>query len=303
MHQVPQEEPEMHSEQKPSVNPRRRVTVRSFPFELDNINSVSRWKTGIKQTTQQLQQKSQQMEAAVSEILQVLNLPKLESFAVAGAPLQLDLGQHASTVEQPSPLKSVDRRSEQTPRTMAMTRENSNEPEGAHEDNGALVGAPMGALYEVTKLRHLRGNPRAQPAMNLTLESDFISRGKIGEKEAQELFDAFNRSLNHYLWGGIALVHSDLTSVRRSSSLLLAAILAVTALHIPGKTDIFEICYSEFLTLVSSSMLDFYHTLDGVRGLCIGAFWLSDLSCKFPILEPLFVAEPSQGNSQDMPFG
>lgn len=160
-----------------------------------------------------------------------------------------------------------------------MTRESSNEPGGAPDDHGTLVAAPMGTLYEVTKLRHLRGNPRAQPAMNANLENDFISKGTISEAEAQELFTSFNQSLNHYLWGGIALVHSDLTSVRRSSSLLLAAILAVTALHIPGKTKTFDICYSEFLSLVSSSMLDFYHTLDGVRGLCIGAFWLSDLSC------------------------
>jgi len=113
------------------------------------------------------------------------------------------------------------------------------------------------------------------------LESDFISRGMITENEAQELFTIFNQSLNHYLWGGIALVHLDLASVRHSSSLLLAAILAVTALHIPGKTATFDVCYSEFLSLVSSSMLDRYHTLDGVRGLCIGAFWLSDLSCLF----------------------
>ena len=93
------------------------------------------------------------------------------------------------------------------------------------------------------------------------------------------LFGTNANTVFSYLWGGIALLHSNLNSVRRSSSLLLAAILAVTALHIPGKTKTFDICYSEFLSLVSSSMLDFYHTLDGVRGLCIGAFWLSDLSC------------------------
>ncbi|EHK96581.1 putative transcriptional activator of proteases prtT [Glarea lozoyensis 74030] len=131
---------------------------------------------------------------------------------------------------------------------MAMTRENSNEPEHSHEGSGTLVGAPINTLYEVTRLRHLRGNPRSNDLTRNPLDNDFISRGVIGEKEAQELFDTFNHSLNHYLWGGIALVHSDLTSVRK------------------------------FTSLVSSSMLDRHHTLDGIRGLCIAAFWLSDLS-------------------------
>jgi len=83
---------------------------------------------------------------------------------------------------------------------MAMTRESSNEPGAPQDDHGTLVAAPMGTLYEVTKLRHLRGNPRAQPAMNANLESDFISRGVISESEAQELFDSFSRSLNQCVY-------------------------------------------------------------------------------------------------------
>jgi hypothetical protein len=145
-----------------------------------------------------------------------------------------------------------------------------------------MVAAPMGSLYEVTKLRNLRSNPRGyfQPGKTTPLgDDDFISRGKVSINEAQELFEIFDQSLNQYLWGGIVLIHTDLLSVRRSSSLLLAAILTVTALHIPGGSSTFDICYSEFLTLVRDSMLDRYHTLDGIRGLCIGAFWLSDVSC------------------------
>ncbi|EPE30104.1 Zn2/Cys6 DNA-binding protein [Glarea lozoyensis ATCC 20868] len=236
------------------------------------------WKMGMQNTSQQLQ-------AAVSEILGVLNLPPLETFASPGSqPVSnvqrgVRFGSIASTsqVDGTSPLENM---RSATPRTMAMTRENSNEPEHSHEGSGTLVGAPINTLYEVTRLRHLRGNPRSNDLTRNPLDNDFISRGVIGEKEAQELFDTFNHSLNHYLWGGIALVHSDLTSVRKSSSLLLTAILAVTALHAPGGAATFDICYSEFTSLVSSSMLDRHHTLDGIRGLCIAAFWLSDLSWK-----------------------
>lgn len=187
---------------------------------------------------------------------------------------------------------------------MAMTRENSQEAEDSPELGHAL-SAPMGTLFEVTKLRNLRSHPHGNTRHTLnttSLEEDFISSGKITEKEANELFINFSRSLNHYLWGGIALVHTDLTSVRRSSSLLLAAILAVTALHVPGKEEIFDICYAEFLALVCDSMLDRYHSLDGVRGLCIGAFWLSDVSCRYRLTQGGIPANiVSKGNYQAMP--
>jgi hypothetical protein len=159
---------------------------------------------------------------------------------------------------------------------MAMTRENSQDPESSRNDE-ALVSAPMGSLFEVTKLRNIRSQPHG---MTASLDEDFISKGKILENDAQQLFESFRISFNHYLWGGIALVHETLSSVRRSSSLLLAAILTVTALHIPGKERVFGICYAEFISLVSDSMFDRYHSLDGIRGLCIGAFWLSDVSCR-----------------------
>lgn len=160
--------------------------------------------------------------------------------------------------------------------TMAMTRENSQEPETESE----LVSAPMRSLYEVTKLRNLRSNLYMQPPKVNRIEEDFISRGVLPLDQAEKLFAVFDQNMNQFLWGGIALKHLDLSSVRRSSSLLSAAILAVASLHVPDKNEIFETCYSEFITLVSSSTLNRYHTLDEIRGLCIGAFWLSDLSWK-----------------------
>jgi hypothetical protein len=176
---------------------------------------------------------------------------------------------------------------------MAMTRESSQEPAQSRE-NDTLVTDPMGALYEVTKLRNLRSNNlhrhgNVHAAKSTILEDDFISKGKVSEADAEELFSTFSTSLNHYLWGGIALVHEDLVSVRRSSSLLLAAIFTVTALHVPGKEQVFDICYAEFTALVCDSMFDRYHSLDAIRALCIGAFWLSDVSCMQPYSQEDFV--------------
>ncbi|KAJ9636379.1 hypothetical protein H2201_003545 [Coniosporium apollinis] len=166
---------------------------------------------------------------------------------------------------------------------MAMTRENSQEPDREEPEDNTLVSAPMASLFEVTKLRNLRSyseNKRHDRSPGTTLQNDFISRGLVSQAQAEELFRIFSGPLNQYLWGGIALVHDSLDAVRKSSSLLLAAILAVTALHVPGNERVFDIAYSEFLTHVSGSMFDRYHSLDDVRALAIGAFWLSDVSWK-----------------------
>ncbi len=56
--------------------------------------------------------------------------------------------------------------------------------------------------------------------------------------------------------------------------------MLVSALHIPGRERIHEICHSRFLGLVSSAIFDCFHTLDDIRGLCIAAFWQPDLSWK-----------------------
>lgn len=79
---------------------------------------------------------------------------------------------------------------------MAMTRENSMDPEHAEGceqgQSGALtVEEPMSTLYEVTRLRNIRSN-QAKTARNLpdgqSEVSDFITRGVISEREAQELY-------------------------------------------------------------------------------------------------------------------
>ncbi|KFX98547.1 hypothetical protein V490_02256 [Pseudogymnoascus sp. VKM F-3557] len=236
------------------------------------LGEGTEWKTTMEESTQTL-------SLAVSNILSVLKLPPLESFA------------SQQQYNQPQVQQSVTRSVETTDMSrpfrtssMAMTRESSQEPAQSRE-NDTLVTDPMGALYEVTKLRNLRSNNlhrhgNVHATKSTILEDDFISKGKVSEADAKELFSTFSTSLNHYLWGGIALVHEDLVSVRRSSSLLLAAIFTVTALHVPGKEQVFDICYAEFTALVCDSMFDRYHSLDAIRALCIGAFWLSDVSWK-----------------------
>ena len=106
------------------------------------------------------------------------------------------------------------------------------------------------------------------------------------------MLSSFHTSLNHYLWVGLEETHGSLASVRKSSQLLAATILTVTALHIPTRADTFDKCYDEFLSLVASSMFSRYHSVDDVRGLCIAAFWLSDGSWHY--LHTLFTSTDQQ---------
>ncbi|KIW01977.1 uncharacterized protein PV09_06812 [Verruconis gallopava] len=167
---------------------------------------------------------------------------------------------------------------------MDMTRENSPEMTTREDQQDPVsLTEPMGSLYEVTRLRNIRSNQSKTYRSETRDESepsDFISRGLLSESEAYELYKIFHASLNHYLWVGLEEIHADFASVRRSSPLLTATILTVTALHVPTSTETFDKCYKEFLELVSSSMFSRYHAIDDVRALVIAAFWLSDVSWK-----------------------
>lgn len=217
-----------------------------------------------------------QLQAAVSHLLQHSGLPGLSAYSTGD-----NLGGPSPAASHGN-LPLTDRSQTQSSHqegpgvVMDITREPSPE-QGLREPD--LVPAPMRSLYEVTKLRNLRNNNGEAPKQTL-LEEDFISRGLISLPEAEELFAYFSRTMNQLLWGGIILVHHDLTSVRRASTLLSAAVLTVAALHIPNRTDTLNRCYNEYVSLVSSMALTRAHTLDDIRGLCVGAFWLSELSWK-----------------------
>lgn len=222
-----------------------------------------------------MEQKTEQLQIAVSEILRQLNLPRMGDLTprsgTTGTPPSFD-----NFHEKRSP------RARHVTHAVTMEREPSQDPVAPDEGDGdKMAEAPMASLFEVTKLRNLRNNihaPSPTPR-SAVLKDDFLSQGKISMKDAEDLFQQFKVSLNQYLWGGVALPHETLTSVRESSPLLSSAILAVTALHIPGRESIFDIAYAEYLALVSDSMFESSHSLDDVRSLCIGAFWLSDVSC------------------------
>lgn len=107
------------------------------------------------------------------------------------------------------------------------------------------------------------------------LVCDPVSRGLLSIEEAQACLDVYQNRLDHFLYR-ILGDRRSLQEVRLSSPLLLAAICAVGALH--GSPGGFDKCYQEFKSVSEAQVFSRHSNEDDIRGLCIAAFWLSDIS-------------------------
>ncbi|OJJ43605.1 hypothetical protein ASPZODRAFT_136059 [Penicilliopsis zonata CBS 506.65] len=150
----------------------------------------------------------------------------------------------------------------------------------------------MRSLYELTKLQNLRHSAGTRPSAAV-MEQDFIAQGLVSRETAEALFARFQQVNNRLLWDGILLASpaASLDAVRRASSLLAAVVLAVGALHSPGREEAFHRSYDVFVALARRSALARRHSLDDVAALCIGAFYLANLSWKLSGLASRIAAE------------
>ncbi|KAK8127527.1 Transcriptional activator of proteases prtT [Apiospora sp. TS-2023a] len=116
-----------------------------------------------------------------------------------------------------------------------------------------------------------------QPQVETDSHEDFISRGVVAVDSARGHFKKYKNRLDHFPYR-ILNDHAAVTfeSVRMTSPLLTASVCAVGALH--SASEDFDIYYREFIQSSAQKILSKQHTVDDVRALCIGAFWLSDLS-------------------------
>ncbi|KAB8219756.1 hypothetical protein BDV33DRAFT_173174 [Aspergillus novoparasiticus] len=237
---------------------RHKLDCISHDISQQFLHEDSAWKT---QTTADIAL----LRAAVNHLLQQTKQPELWTFS------------NSQVVGSPRPCLESHNVNQPSMAPMDMSRENSPQPQ---EDNSlGLVTVPMRNLYELTGLKNLRVNAGWRPNSSL-IQDDFISQGVVTLAEAEYLFDRFMRINNRLLWDGILPFHRTLDSVRRASTLLAAVVLTIGALHTPGKTEAFHQSYDVFVSLVCGSSLSRNHSVDDVRALCIGAFYLANLSWK-----------------------
>lgn len=146
----------------------------------------------------------------------------------------------------------------------------------------SLQNVPIESLYQITRLRSLRNEsageePGSVPSRDEGSTSDIISKGIIPLEDAERLTNLYLKRLDHYAYS-IANNFHDLSDVRRASAALTAAIITVAALHDPNSNHLFGPCCREFKRLLSSSMFDRRIDRQYLRAMCIGSYWLSDIS-------------------------
>jgi hypothetical protein len=117
----------------------------------------------------------------------------------------------------------------------------------------------------------------ARPPGATRVGPDLIDQGIITYSQAQKLLSLYSNRLDHFLYK-ILGENQDLDAIRFSSSLLLAAICTVGALHSTELGYLYERCYPALLARCAAQMFIKDNKLDDIRGLCIGAFWLSEIS-------------------------
>ena len=133
----------------------------------------------------------------------------------------------------------------------------------------------MSNLYSLTESRNAQPPQIATPKPG---DSDFITNGVVPVVEAEYLFNHYRDHVNPLLWGGALCVHQNLKDARASSSLLIAAVLTVAALHAPRRQQSLDAAYETLVSIVRNSCMMSSQNLDDIRGLCISAFYLTNLS-------------------------
>ncbi|EMC93348.1 hypothetical protein BAUCODRAFT_75640 [Baudoinia panamericana UAMH 10762] len=106
-------------------------------------------------------------------------------------------------------------------------------------------------------------------------DQDIIKRGVLTVEQAQAYLDLYQNRLDHFLYR-ILGDRRSLGQVRKTSPLLLAGICTVSALHLAARD--FERLYQEFVSIAAAQTFSRHNNVDDVRGLLVGAFWLSGIS-------------------------
>lgn len=117
------------------------------------------------------------------------------------------------------------------------------------------------------------------PTSTAIPQQDLISKGIISIETGMRYFEKYHEWLDHFVYR-ILGDHDRVTfeSTRESSPLLIAVVCTIGALHSPSRMDDFSACRSEFIALSEKLSLAQTGGIADLRALCIGAFWLPDLS-------------------------
>ncbi|KUJ10169.1 uncharacterized protein LY89DRAFT_701095 [Mollisia scopiformis] len=143
--------------------------------------------------------------------------------------------------------------------------------DNAVEDYGPAA-IPASIVSEVTK-----HSPSARVTERSRSKPDIISRGILTLEQAEMLFNYYMTKHDNSIYS-VLEEGSTFTTIRSSSPFLLAAICAVASLHVVSSDVPYERCYDEFVQMSTQHAFSSRNNMDDIRALCIGAFWLPEIS-------------------------
>lgn len=205
------------------------------------------------------------MHVALQGVLSRLSLPSLPPLLTASGNGPLT-SLHEPSVDQDERGPSRDNSPRLSPKT--------------HE----LPHVPIESLYEITRLRALRSDDAAENTQRGSRKgsdqtvSDFISNGLISLEDAERLVNLYLERIDHFMYAIGGGKYRDIQSLRCGSPILTACICTVAALHDPASNHLYGVCSREFRRLMAASMFDRRIDRDHLRAMCIGAYWLHDMS-------------------------
>lgn len=192
------------------------------------------------------------MEARIARIEMILDQQSTSSQRLS-LPMVLD-GQNETQLPQPTP-------------TEALNAASSDDPRAPGLDTSISLGAyPGSSITDLTPAAEFRAN-RTNP--------DLVDRGVLSLQQAEQHFAYYQENLDEHVY--YVLENDDnLDKVRQRSSMLLAAICAVSASC--NGTDDYEASLNALKAEASSILFARRYSFDDVRALCITVFWLTDVA-------------------------
>lgn len=200
------------------------------------------------------------MHGAVQDILKRLSMPPIQPLKAPTNEDAQETSPYDDTVVEK--VEDVGPSCDNSPKLAARTE--------------SLQNVPIESLYQITRLRSFRAENSGDESKT-DEGTDVISKGIVPLEDAERLTTLYLGRLDHYAYS-IANKFANLQSIRRRSVALTNAIMTVSALHDPHSNQLFGPCFRELKRVLSESMFDRRIDREYLRAMCIGSFWLSDIS-------------------------
>ncbi|KLJ06253.1 hypothetical protein EMPG_10322 [Blastomyces silverae] len=149
----------------------------------------------------------------------------------------------------------------------------------ANDAPDTLASAPIKSLYEVTKPGDAQAHEGSKLQFSgLVIEPDFISRGVVTFEQADQLAKSYLGRLDHFFYDFVLRQYANIREIRQTSTLLAVTLCTIASLHDPLGTEVYEKLSRELRNVASSLMFRHRLGMEDIKALCMGSYWLGDMT-------------------------